>query len=79
MQLVTSVPVPADLARKRLTVRQMIGEFLLILRPLIAILAIRCFGEESYAPYIISLVVDLIANWLQRDMTVLDGTEALEW
>ncbi len=45
LQLVTSVPIPKDLEKTRLRFWQIIGEFLFILRPLVAILAIRVFGE----------------------------------
>lgn len=55
VQLVTSVAVPKNLERTRLKFWQLFGEFLFILRPLVAILAIRYFGEDSYVPYFISL------------------------
>lgn len=40
------------------------GEFLFILRPLIAILAIRVLGEDSYIPYLISLFIEVLAFFL---------------
>jgi hypothetical protein len=64
MQLVTSVPIPKELERTRLRFWQMMGEFLFILRPLVAILAIRVFGEESYIPYFLSLAIEALAFFL---------------
>jgi len=57
----------------------MLGEILLMLRPLIAIIAIRIYGEDSYIPYVLSLVIDLAAVWLQRKATLLTPVEAAEW
>lgn len=50
-----------------------------MLRPLIAIIAIRIYGEDSYIPYVLSLVIDLAAVWLQRKATLLTPVEAAEW
>ena len=55
IQLVTSTPIPKDLERKRLSFWELLGEILLMVRPVIAILAIRMYGEDSYIPYLISL------------------------
>ena len=57
----------------------MIGEVLFMLRPLVAIIAIRIYGEDSYTPYVISLLIDLVAVWLQRKATLLNPIEAAEW
>jgi hypothetical protein len=54
----------------------MIGEVLFMLRPLVAIIAIRIYGEDSYTPYVMSLLIDLIAVWLQRKATLLNPIEA---
>lgn len=52
---------------------------LLMLRPLVAIITIRIYGEDSYIPYLLSLVIDLLAVWLQRKATLLSPIEAAEW
>ncbi len=75
----TSVPVPSEFTKKRLTFWEMVGEMLLMLRPLVAIIAIRLYGEDSYIPYLLSLVVELTAVWLQRKATLLSPIEAAEW
>ena len=36
-----------------------VGEILILLRPLITILAIRIFGLKSYKPLLISLMIDM--------------------
>ena len=79
MQLITSSPLPSDLRRKRFKFSDVLGELLLILRPLIAILAIRVWGERSWKPYLLSFIVELLAGWLQRKATLLNRSEALEW
>ena len=79
IQLVTSVPIPPEFTKKRLTFWQMVGEMLLMLRPLVAIIAIRLYGEDSYKPYILSLLIELAAVWLQRKATLLTPIEAAEW
>jgi len=79
IQLVTSVPVPSEFTKKRLTFWEMVGEMLLMLRPLAAIIAMRLYGEDSFIPYILSLVIELAAVWLQRKATLLSPIEAAEW
>ena len=71
VQLVTSTPVPKDLQRKRLNFWQLLGEFLLMLRPVVAIVAIRMYGEDSYLPYFLSLGIELLVFLLQRKITFL--------
>jgi hypothetical protein len=79
LQLVSSVEVAGELGRKRARGRQLAGELLLMLRPLLAVVAIRVFGEDSWKPYLLSLAVELLALWLQRGLTVLDNAEVGEW
>lgn len=79
IQLVTSVPIPPEFTKKRLTFCEMMGEMLLMLRPLAAIIAIRLYGEDSYIPYVLSLVIELLAVCLQRKATLLSPIEAAEW
>lgn len=79
MQIISSVPVPPELQRTRLKLWQIMGEFLFIVRPLIAILAIRVFGEESYIPYFISLFIEVVAFLLERKVKLLDPAETVEW
>jgi hypothetical protein len=79
IQLVTSEPIPQELARKRATFGQLIGELLLMIRPVIAIIAIRMYGEDSYVPYFVSLAIELIVFWLQRKLTLLKPAEVAEW
>lgn len=57
IQLVTSAPIPQDLERKRLNFWELLGEFLLMIRPVVAIVAIRMYGQESYIPYFLSMVI----------------------
>jgi hypothetical protein len=52
---------------------------LFIIRPLVAILAIRVFGEESYLPYLISLFIEVVAFFLERKVKLLDPVETVEW
>lgn len=78
VQLVSSVEV-GELGRKRARGRQLAGELLLMLRPLLAVVAIRVFGEDSWKPYLLSLAVELLGVWLQRGLTVLDNAEVGEW
>ena len=75
VQLVTSEPIPEELSRRRAQFWEIIGELLQMIRPVIAILAIRMYGEESYVPYFLSLAIELIVFWLQRKLTVLRPVE----
>ena len=79
IQIVTSEPIPEELSRKRANLWEIIGELLHMIRPVLAILAIRMYGEDSYVPYFLSLAIELIAFWLQRKMTVLRPVELAEW
>lgn len=79
IQLVTSEPIPHELARKRATFSQILGELFLMIRPVIAIIAIRMYGEDSYIPYFISLGIELLVFWLQRKLTLLKPVEIAEW
>ena len=79
MQLITSSPIPPDLRKKRFTAREVVGEVMLMLRPVVAILAIRVWGERSWKPYLLSLLVEIVALWLQRKATLLTKAEAMEW
>jgi len=45
-----------------------------MLRPVLAIIAIRVKGEDSYKPYFLSIIIELIVFWLQRKMTLLKPT-----
>lgn len=54
--------------------KQIVGEFLTMLRPLVSIILIRIFGANSSKPYLISLLVDLaIVAYFQRGIRV--GTQ----
>jgi hypothetical protein len=79
IQLVTSTPIPKDLERKRLSFWELMGEFLLMIRPVVAIIAIRMYGEDSYLPYFLSLAIELFVFWLQRKITLLKPIELAEW
>ena len=79
IQLVTSTPIPSDLERKRLNFWELLGEFLLMIRPVVAIVAIRMYGEDSYLPYFLSLGIELFVFWLQRKITLLKPVELAEW
>ena len=69
--MINSKQVPEILRRNKLNFRQIIGEILTLLRPLISIIAIRIFGQDNYKAYFISLAIDLfIVFFLQRDMKV---------
>ena len=52
---------------------------LLMLRPVVAIIAIRVHGEDSYKPYFLSLLIELLVFFLQRKMTLLKPAEVSEW
>lgn len=46
MQLVTSEPIPQELSRKRADFWQILGELILMIRPVVAIIGIRMYGED---------------------------------
>lgn len=50
-----------------------------MVRPVIAIIAIRMYGEDSYVPYFLSLGIELVVFWLQQKLTVLRPVELAEW
>ena len=79
MQLVTSEPIPQELSRKRADFWQMLGELILMIRPVVAIIGIRMYGEDSYVPYFLSLAIELFVFWLQRKITLLKPIEMAEW
>lgn len=75
MQLVTSEPIPQELSRKRADFWQILGELILMIRPVVAIIGIRMYGEDSYVPYFLSLAIELFVFWLQRKITLLKPIE----
>ena len=76
MQLVTSVKVPDNLKRSKLTFLALLGEVLSLLRPLISIIGIRLYGLNNYRSYLLSLGIDLlILLILQRKITVCNKSE----
>lgn len=79
IQMVNSKMVPQILGRNKLKFKQIIGELLTLLRPLISIIAIRVFGQNNYKAYFISLAIDLfIVFILQGRMKVSTVEEAKE-
>lgn len=71
MQLITARRIPEELEEKKLSVMQVIGEILTILRPFISIICTRIYGVESYKPYLVSLLIDLAIIFVfQRGLKV---------
>ncbi|KAL4495176.1 hypothetical protein ABPG72_007283 [Tetrahymena utriculariae] len=70
--LLSKLPIPKDLLdtkhpnQKKSDYMIFIGEILFIIRPLIYCILLRIFGINSYTPYMISLIIDLLRLILQR-------------
>ena len=77
LQIVNTKPVPLKLKRNSLKFIHVIGEVLLLLRPLISIVAIRIFGQDNFKAYLISMAIDLLILFiLQRGIKVTNSNEA---
>lgn len=82
MNIISNLPIPqkvkAPLATRGLK-KIKLGEAIHLLRPLIYCLAQIHYGANSYKPYIISLVLDLIRVALQKNAEFYDPKELEEY
>jgi len=82
MNIISNLPIPQKvkmpLANKKL-VRIRLGEAIHLIRPLIYCLSQIYYGSNSYRPYIISLILDLVRIILQRKVEFYDPKELEEF
>lgn len=82
MSIISNLPIPqkvkAPLATRQLK-RIKFGEAIHLLRPLIYCLAQIIYGVNSYKPYFISLVLDLLRILLQKNADFYDPKELEEY
>ncbi len=69
MALVSVAPLPSDLKKTKISYLNILGEILTLLRPLMTIIAIRAYGQNSYKAYFLSFLIDLVIIFiLQRNI-----------
>ena len=77
IQILNTKIVPTSLKKNALSFRQIVGEILVLLRPLISIVAIRVFGQNNFKAYLLSLAIDLfVLLILQKGIKVANQNEA---
>ena len=55
-----------------------VAEIIMMLRPLLTVLALRVCGENSYIPYFLSLLLELVVNLIHTGTRSLSPTEKAE-